>query len=134
MTERITPAEVQGWARWAESKPYLKVAEFLNRLAEQMESDRIRFEDIHAAWGERYFAAELERDALAAKVREYEERLKGRVVARPQFERIHLRNPDHQVTRAKLHVWADGEDDDSATDALQTAIDKEEANHGNDHG
>jgi hypothetical protein len=79
MTERITPTDVRELASEVieamDGHAMSTANQRLIRLAEQMEVDEERidkFKDSHAAWGERYFAVELERDTLAAKVAEYE--------------------------------------------------------------
>jgi hypothetical protein len=77
--------------------------------------------------------AERERDALAAKVRDYEERLKGRVVVPVNVAPALI--PGRAWFDINYYsVIGTFATEEEGCAALQTVIDEKEANHGNDHG
>jgi hypothetical protein len=89
--------------------------------------------------------AEQERDTLAAKVAEYEARLKGRVAVPVTFVGDSHNGYDCTISkRMKLYWIGNGLTHDKAAAGLQRIIDeveavanlraKEDVNHGNDNG
>lgn len=79
MTERITPAEVKKVIRETSDADLPWIRPWLLRLAAQMESDEKNLDVYAKAYNDIYVdreSVEAERDALAAKVKEYEERIR----------------------------------------------------------
>jgi hypothetical protein len=111
MTERITPAQVAEMGRWTEGDGYNTIRpDWFYDLADQMEADAI------------------ERDALIAKIAQYEERMKGRVLVPSDSLHLVIAAAKFSSTYSRAGGRGDVADD---LDLHIAAIDKED-DHAND--